>query len=57
MIFSNPEDTWEKIKSKYQTTFKDLVTGKLPEESDLLESMKAIAGRLKTIEWKIIKDK
>ena len=38
---------------QYQTTFKDLVTGKLPEENALLETLKAIAGRLKTIEWKI----
>lgn len=53
LIFSNPEETWDKIKNTYRTTFKDLVTGAMPEESDIVNTLKAVVGRLKKIEWKI----
>ncbi|HTE28591.1 nucleotidyl transferase AbiEii/AbiGii toxin family protein [Flavitalea sp.] len=31
LVFKVPEETWEKIRQPYQTTFKDLVIGTLPE--------------------------
>ena len=42
IIFKNPEDTWDKIKAAYRTTFKDLVMGVLPEEEDLIVELKKI---------------
>ena len=51
IIFSNPEQTWDKIKAPYRTTFKDLVMGELPEEKDLVGTLKNISTRLKAITW------
>jgi len=53
LIYTNPDETWDKIKTTYRSTFKDLVTGKLPEEDDLVATLKKVSNRLKLIEWKI----
>jgi len=53
LIFKKPEETWENIKSPYRTTFKDLVTGELPGEKELIATLIFIAQRLLKIEWKI----
>lgn len=53
IIFKSPEDTWDKIKASYRTTFKDLVMGVLPAEEDLIDSLKTIYARLVTVKWVI----
>jgi len=53
LIYANPDETWDKIKTTYRSTFKDLVTGKLPEEDDIVATLKKVSNRLKLIEWKI----
>ncbi|MEO5996976.1 MAG: nucleotidyl transferase AbiEii/AbiGii toxin family protein [Chitinophagaceae bacterium] len=54
IIFSHPSDTWERIKTPYQTTFKDLLMGELPAESDLITSIEKVAHRLQKLNWSII---
>jgi hypothetical protein len=54
LIFKVPEETWEKIRQPYRTTFKDLVIGPLPTEADLLTTLKVIAERLNKTKWEII---
>jgi len=56
LIFSNFPETWERIKTPYRTTFRDLVTGPLPDESDLIEIMELVVSRLKSVEWTITAD-
>jgi hypothetical protein len=56
LIFSNFPETWERIKTPYRTTFRDLVTGTLPDESDLTEIMEIVANRIKAIKWLITAD-
>lgn len=51
LIFREPEQTWEKIKTPYRTTFKDLVMGELPVEIELINTLKNVASRLKEITW------
>jgi hypothetical protein len=51
IIFNKPEETWDKIKTPYRTSFKDLVIGELPNEGNLVETLKIIAERLKIIQW------
>lgn len=51
LIFSAPEETWEQIKTPYRSTFKDLVTGELPEENMLIGSLIKVAERLEKIKW------
>jgi len=53
VIFSAPQETWELIKTPYRSTFKDLVTGELPEETDLIDSLMTVASRLSLIEWNV----
>lgn len=53
LIFTQPYETWDKIKNTYRTTFKELVLGDLPEESDLVTTLRTVAERLKTIDWVI----
>lgn len=53
LIFKSPAETWEKIRGTYQTTFKDMVTGTLPPEQELVNTLKQIAERLKTVTWSV----
>lgn len=53
MIFSDTKNVWEEIKTTYFTTFKELVHGELPNETEILNTLKTLTERLKTIEWKI----
>lgn len=53
LIFKFPDKTWEKIRGTYQTTFKDMVTGILPSEKDLITTLKNISRRLKSVTWEV----
>lgn len=53
IIFDKPQETWEHLSSTYKGDFKDLVTGELPPECELIESLNQIAVRLRKIEWNI----
>lgn len=51
IVFKNPTDTWEKIKTPYSTTFKDLVVGALPEADELISTLKRVAAQLQKVKW------
>lgn len=53
IIFDKPQETWNQLSTAYLGDFKDLVTGKLPAESELIETLNQVAARLKKIEWNI----
>lgn len=53
IIFSKPRETWSKIKKPYRTTFKELVIGELPDESDLIDTLTKVSNRIENIEWKL----
>lgn len=53
IAFSKSEDTWDKIKNTYRTTFKELVIGNLPDEADLVTTLKQIHNHLQKINWNI----
>lgn len=53
LIFDKPQETWEHLRTAYNGDFKDLVTGELPAEGELIETLKQVAARLKKIEWNI----
>lgn len=52
-FFRETEKVWETVSKTYSTSFKELLTGELPDEKDVLESMLTIGKRLKLIDWKI----
>jgi predicted nucleotidyltransferase component of viral defense system len=53
IAFSKPEDTWDKIKNTYRTIFKELVIGNMPEEADLVKTLKQAHSRLQKVKWSI----
>lgn len=57
ILFSDTENTWNKIKGTYETSFKELVFGKFPSENEILNTLKIVAERLKAIEWHLDTDR
>lgn len=53
MIYAQPDETWEKIRSAYNTTFKELVTGALPAEAELIKTLHSVEARLTKADWNI----
>jgi hypothetical protein len=53
LIFKHLENVWSELKSIYNGTFKNLVYGELPKDEAILETLKMINERLKTIIWSI----
>ena len=53
IIFSDITNTWHLIRETYNTTFKDLVFGKLPSENEILGTLQRVANRLRDITWTI----
>lgn len=53
IIFKEAEKTWNEIKTTYKTSFKELVTGILPSEKDVLLTLKEMNQSLLRIEWDI----
>lgn len=53
LFFSETKKVWKTVSKTYIGPFKDLLTGELPDEKDVLESLLTIGERLKIIKWKI----
>ena len=53
LIFKDLENVWSELKTIYNGDFKNLVYGELPKEEAVLETLKMIQERLKTISWTI----
>jgi len=50
IIFNNPEDTWNNIKSNYQS-FTEMIIRNIPSENKMLDTLKVISERLKVLEF------
>lgn len=54
LFFSKIEELWEnELKEVYTNDFKNLVYGELPNESQVLESLKYLRARMAKIKWDI----
>jgi len=53
LIYAQPDATWAAIRQPYRTTFRELVTGKLPEETELIATLHLIARRLNAVNWNV----
>lgn len=53
LIFEQPENIWEQLKNTYNGAFKELVYGELPNENEILETLKVVSQRLQKIKWEI----
>ena len=55
LIFIETSMVWNELKRVYTTSFKELVTGKLPNENDVFETLVFLSKRIGSIDWKINK--
>lgn len=53
LIFKNLEKVWNTISTTYSNDFKDLVYGELPNQENILTTLKMIQARLKGISWTV----
>ena len=53
LVFKDIEVVWNELKPIYNSAFKSLVYGEFPEENIILETLKMIQGRLKSVSWTI----
>lgn len=53
LVFKDLETVWTALKPIYNNDFKNLVYGEFPEETAILETLKMIQKKLKTISWTI----
>jgi Nucleotidyl transferase AbiEii toxin, Type IV TA system len=53
LIFNDLDNVWSDLKTIYSGDFKSLVYGVLPKEEAVLDTLKLIKERLKTITWTI----
>mgnify|MGYP005830504683 FL=1 len=53
LFFSQTEMVWKSLSKTYSGSFRELLTGDLPEEGKVLKSMMRISVRLKEVKWEI----
>ena len=53
LVFKDLEKVWNTISTTYSNDFKDLVYGDLPNQDDVLNTLKMIQARLKGISWTV----
>jgi predicted nucleotidyltransferase component of viral defense system len=53
LVFKDLEHVWEELKTTYNGDFKNLVYGDLPNDEAVLETLKQIKERLKSIIWTV----
>ncbi|WPY97323.1 nucleotidyl transferase AbiEii/AbiGii toxin family protein [Christiangramia sp. OXR-203] len=53
LFFKNTGKVWESLSPTYNGQFRELLTGELPDEKEVLQSLMNIASRLKDIKWSI----
>jgi predicted nucleotidyltransferase component of viral defense system len=54
LFFSETEKVWETVSKTYSGSFKELLTGELPDEKKVLKSLLMIGERIQSIKWDII---
>jgi hypothetical protein len=53
LIFKDPESVWNELRGSYTGNFKNLVYGMFPVEDEILNTLKIIQERLRTITWAV----
>lgn len=53
LVFRDLEKAWNELQATYSSSFSDLVYGEFPKEKDILDTLKMIRERLKSISWAI----
>jgi len=51
LLFSDLDTVWNELKDTYNGSFKNLVFGEFPNDTDVFNSLELVKERLKSIEW------
>jgi hypothetical protein len=51
LLFRDTENVWSEIENIYTSDFRNLVHGKLPAGSEILQTLQSVSSRLKDINW------
>jgi predicted nucleotidyltransferase component of viral defense system len=51
LLFRDTENVWREIENTFTTDFRNLVHGKLPPGSEILQTLQSVSSRLKDINW------
>jgi 6-pyruvoyl-tetrahydropterin synthase len=55
LLFKSTAAVWEQLKKIYTSSFKEMVTGELPKEGEVLETLMFLSGRIQKMDWPITK--
>lgn len=53
LFFAKTEEVWKTISKTYNSSFKELLIGELPNENNVLKSLLRIGERVKDVKWLI----
>jgi hypothetical protein len=53
LLFKDTSTIWDTLKKVYTTSFKELVTGALPDERDVLNTLLFLSKRIEKIAWDV----
>ena len=53
VLFSEIDHTWKQLRNTYNTGFKALVFGELPNETSIIDTLNTVVNRMKPIKWTI----
>jgi predicted nucleotidyltransferase component of viral defense system len=53
ILFSEIQRTWQQLRNTYNTSFKALVFGDLPNEISIIDTLNTVVNRMKPIKWTI----
>lgn len=51
LLFRDTDNVWSEIENTYTSDFRNLVHGKLPAGSEILQTLQSVSSRLKDINW------
>ena len=57
LIFRSLDEIWKELNTSYNDDFKTMVYGELPNDDDVLLTLKRIKARMKSISWDVKVDK
>ncbi|HHG86675.1 MAG TPA: hypothetical protein ENJ82_18140 [Bacteroidetes bacterium] len=52
-VFGQAKETWAQLRTTYNGNFKGLVSGQLPPETEILDTLNSIYKRLLQVNWDI----
>jgi len=53
LIFNDTENVWKELKGTYNNEFSNLVYGKLPIDTEVLQTLKNVSNRLQEMNWSV----